>query len=110
MTRAAGDPALYFDVHVFACTNRRPDGHQRGSCAARGSERLRDYFKSRVKELGLGRVRVNTAGCLDRCESGPCIVIYPDGIWYRVETTADVDRILSEHLIGNGRAHGLMLD
>lgn len=108
--RQPDDPALFFEFHVFVCTNRRPDGHVRGSCAARGSEALRDYMKVRAKELGLGRVRVNTAGCLDRCELGPCVVVYPDGIWYRVSTREDVDQVLSEHLVARDRARGLMID
>ena len=106
---AEADPPLYFDAHVFVCCNRRPEGHRRGSCAAAGSERLRDYMKARAKEMGLKRVRVNMAGCLDRCEFGPAIVIYPQGIWYRAETEADVDEILSAHLVAGGRATRLML-
>jgi (2Fe-2S) ferredoxin len=102
-------PHPYFDFHVFACTNRRPDGHKRGSCAARGSEKLRDYMKARVRELGLERVRINTAGCLDRCELGPCIVVYPEGVWYRVRTTEDVDRVLEAQLLGGAPATELML-
>jgi (2Fe-2S) ferredoxin len=107
--RLADDPTPFFEFHVFACTNRRPDGHARGSCAARGSEKLRDYMKARVKELGLPNTRINTAGCLDRCELGPCLVIYPEGIWYRVNSTQDVDRVLAEHLAGGGRPADLML-
>jgi (2Fe-2S) ferredoxin len=107
--RPASDPPPWFQAHVFVCCNRRPDGHRRGSCAARGSEKLKDYMKARAKELGLKGVRVNTAGCLDRCEFGPSIVIYPEGIWYRAETTGDVDEILAAHLVEGGRAHRLML-
>jgi len=99
----------YFAFHVFVCTNRRPDGHARGSCAARGSERLRDYMKVRAKELGVASVRINTAGCLDRCELGPCVVVYPQGIWYRVQTTDDVDRVLTEHVQGGRPPSDLML-
>lgn len=106
----AGDPPLFFDFHVFVCTNRRPDGHVRGSCAARGSEKLRDYMKVRAKELGIARVRINAAGCLDRCELGPCIVVYPAGIWYRIGSTEDVDVVLERHLQQGGRATELMLD
>ncbi len=62
------DPPLFYRAHVFLCCNRRPEGHRRGSCAARGSEALRDYMKARAKELGLMGVRINQAGCLDRCE------------------------------------------
>jgi len=109
MPRRPDDPALFFDVHVFVCCNRRPDGHPRGSCAARGSEKLRDYMKVRAKELGLKRVRVNLAGCLDRCELGPCVVIYPEGVWYKIETNADVDLILEQHVRDGGRATELML-
>ena len=103
------DPPPYFQAHVFVCCNRRPDGHPRGSCAARGSEKLRDYMKVRAKELGLKGVRVNQAGCLDRCEFGPTLVIYPEGVWYRPETPADVDEILSAHLQAGGRVPRLML-
>jgi (2Fe-2S) ferredoxin len=105
----AVDPPLYFQAHVFVCCNRRPDGHKRGSCAARGSESLRDYMKARAKELGLAGVRVNMAGCLDRCEFGPTMVIYPEGIWYRIETKSDIDEVLETHLRQKGRVTRLML-
>ena len=105
----ATDPAPYFDAHLFVCCNRRPDGHERGSCAAKGSEKLRDYMKARAKELGLNNLRVNSAGCLDRCELGPCLVIYPEGVWYKIETTTDVDAVLQQHLVEGGRAETLML-
>ena len=103
------DPPQFYAAHVFVCCNRRPDGHPRGSCAARGSEKLRDYMKVRAKELGLKRVRVNMAGCLDRCEFGPTMVIYPEGVWYRPVTPADVDEILAAHLVAGGRVPRLML-
>jgi (2Fe-2S) ferredoxin len=105
----ADDPAPWFSAHVFVCCNRRPDGHKRGSCAARGSEELRDYMKARAKELGLKGIRINSAGCLDRCEFGPTMVIYPEGIWYRPQSHADVDEILAAHLVAGGRATRLML-
>ncbi len=103
------DPPPYFDAHLFVCTNRRPDGHRRGSCAAGGSEHLRDYMKARAKELGIANLRVNSASCLDRCELGPCLVIYPEGVWYRIGNTADVDLVLQAHVIDGGRAAALML-
>lgn len=105
----AGDPAPWFEAHVFVCCNRRPDGHKRGSCAAKGSEGLRDYMKARAKELGLKGVRVNMAGCLDRCEFGPTLVVYPEGVWYKIETKDDVDEVLAVHLAGGGRVTRLML-
>jgi (2Fe-2S) ferredoxin len=105
----AEDPPLYYQSHVFLCTNQRPDGHPRGCCKAKGSERLRDYMKARAKELGLKGVRINTAGCLDRCELGPTMVIYPEGVWYAPKTTADIDEILERHLRQGGRVPHLML-
>lgn len=103
------DPELYYRCHVFCCINERPPKHSRGSCWRRGSVRLRNYMKARAKELGLEKVRINSSGCLDRCELGPTMVIYPEGVWYRYETRADVDEILEVHLVGSGRVERLML-
>ncbi|KGM08052.1 Ferredoxin, 2Fe-2S [Methylophaga thiooxydans] len=60
---------------------------------------MRDYAKQRVKELKLKKVRVNNAGCLNRCKLGPMLVIYPEGIWYRYENKEDIDEIIESHLI-----------
>lgn len=109
MTAPAGDPPPYYRCHVFCCTNERPPGHKRGCCAAKGAVKLRDYMKARAKEMGLKDVRINSAGCLDRCELGPTVVIYPEGIWYRYDTPADVDEILTTHVKGGGRVERLML-
>lgn len=96
---ADGQEPLYTH-HIFCCTNRRPPGHERGCCAEKGAEGLRDYMKASVKALGLPKTRVNTAGCLDRCELGPCMVIYPEGVWYSCKTKEDVDEVIREHLQG----------
>lgn len=109
MPRLPSDPGLYFEAHFFVCINRRPDGHSRGSCAASGSEKLRDYAKARAKELGIKGIRVNGAACLDRCEFGPTLVIYPEGIWYQARTVADIDEILETHLRQGGRVERLMI-
>lgn len=103
------DPPLYYRRHVFCCTNERPAGHPRGCCKEKGAIRLRNYMKARAKELGLSDVRINTAGCLDRCELGPTMVIYPEGVWYSYATPADIDEILQTHLIEDGRVERLML-
>lgn len=108
-TRQEGDPPQFYEEHIFVCTNRRPDGHPKGSCAEKGSEKLRDYMKARAKELGLSHVRVNSAGCLDRCEHGPCLVIYPEGVWYKVNSAADVDAVLMDHVRDGGRVPSAML-
>jgi len=104
------DPAPYFATHIFVCGNRRPDGHKRGCCASKGSEKIRDYMKARVKELGIENVRINQSGCLDRCELGPCAVFYQEGIWYRLDSFAAVDKVIKTHLQEGGRVHELMLD
>jgi (2Fe-2S) ferredoxin len=103
------DPKLYYARHVFCCTNTRPPGHPRGCCTEKGSEKLRNYLKARAKETGLKDVRINAAGCLDRCELGPTMVIYPEGVWYTYRNTADIDEILQTHLIEGGRVERLML-
>ncbi len=66
-------------------------------------------MKARAKELGIPGIRVNSAGCLDRCEFGPVLVIYPEGVWYRAETREDVDEILAVHVQEGGRVGRLML-
>ncbi len=104
-----GDPPRYYRAHVFCCTNERPPGHPRGCCKDKGAVRLRNYMKARAKELGLEGVRVNVAGCLDRCELGPTMVIYPEGVWYRCPTIEDVEEVLQVHVIGGGRVTRLML-
>ena len=103
-------PALYFEAHVFFCVNERLPGHKRGSCAASGAMKLKDYMKARSKELGLeGKVRINASGCLDRCELGPVVVVYPEGIWYAIRSRDDVDTILQQHLVGGQLVPHLML-
>ena len=89
----------YYRYHLFFCTNQREDG--KACCARYGAQKMRDYLKQRVKEQGLsgaGGVRVNSAGCMDRCDKGPVIVIYPEAIWYTFVDTEDIDEILEMHI------------
>ena len=89
----------HYSHHIFFCLNRRDDGRQ--CCASRDAERLQAYAKERVKALGLagaGRVRVNKAGCLDRCELGPVAVVYPEAVWYTYVDEHDIDEIVESHL------------
>lgn len=88
----------FFEHHIFCCTNKREPGHSRGCCAEKDADQLRDYMKIKCKEAGIPKTRVNNAGCLDRCELGPCIVIYPEGVWYAPKNKSDIDEIISEHL------------
>jgi (2Fe-2S) ferredoxin len=110
MPTGPADPAPYYQRHVFCCVNVREPGHKRGCCSDKGSAALRDYMKAKCKALGPRAVRVNQAGCLDRCELGPCIVVYPEGVWYSVRTEADIDEIVATHLVAGGRVRRLMLD
>lgn len=89
----------YYRRHVFFCCNQRDGGET--CCNDKGASAMRDYAKQRVKDLGLsgeGKLRVNQAGCLDRCEEGPCIVVYPEAVWYSYVDRADIDEIVEEHL------------
>ncbi len=91
----------YYQHHVFICCNQRSDG--RASCNDQGSQSLRDYAKARIKALGIagaGRVRINQSGCLDRCDSGPVMVVYPEEIWYTFIDEKDIDEIIDEHVMG----------
>src|SRR5262245_29017991 len=90
-----------FTCHLFICCNRREPGNSRGCCDPAGNETLRERFKQEVKARNLGPlVRANKAGCLDQCELGPTVVIYPQAIWYGGVTPEDVPRILDETVIG----------
>lgn len=93
----------HFKHHVFFCTNQRSEGE--ACCNNLGAGDMRAYAKDKVKALklsGEGKVRINQAGCLDRCEIGPVMVIYPDETWYTYVDKADIDEIVEEHL-KNGR-------
>jgi len=93
----------YYKYHVFFCTNLRTDGT--ACCQRFDAQALRDYAKQRSKALGIagvGQVRINSAGCLDRCSEGPVLVVYPDDVWYSYVDRADIDEIIDEHLV-NGR-------
>ena len=91
----------YYKHHVFICMNQREDG--RPCCADRGAQAAQQHAKKRIKQLdqnGQGKIRINQAGCLDRCEEGPVLVVYPEGTWYTYVDTSDIDDIIDTHLIG----------
>jgi (2Fe-2S) ferredoxin len=94
----------FYDKHVFFCTNQRENGE--ACCGDHDAQKARDYVKAKVKELGIpkqqNRIRINSAGCMDRCEEGPVIVVYPEGTWYTYVDEKDLDEIIEEHL-KNGR-------
>ena len=89
-----------YERHVFVCMNERRPGHPRGCCADRGAAEVRTRFKVLVAEHGLkSRVRANRAGCLDYCEHGVTVVVYPEGVWYGGVRRADVDEIFQRHIL-----------
>ena len=89
-----------FKHHLFVCENARPAGDPRGCCSAKGSVELRQALKAELKKRGLkGVVRANAAGCLDACQYGPTVVVYPEEIWYGGVTAADVPEIVEKHLL-----------
>ena len=91
----------YYQHHVFFCCNQR-DPPER-CCATNDALEMQQYAKKRIKALGLSgkdRVRINKAGCLDRCEEGPVIVVYPEEVWYTYVDQHDIDEIIDEHIVG----------
>ena len=110
--RAAATPLAmsYYQRHIFFCLNQRDDG--RACCADRDSAKMQEHAKKRCKQLDLngpGKVRVNEAGCLDRCEEGPVAVVYPEGIWYTYVDKEDIDEIIESHLRDGKPVERLML-
>ena len=90
----------YYRHHVFFCTNLRTNGEQ--CCQQCDAQAMRDYAKQRIKSMnlaGAGNMRINNAGCLDRCSEGPVMVVYPEAIWYTYVDQEDIDEIIDEHLV-----------
>lgn len=99
-----------YNKHIFICENKRPDGHPRGCCLDKGSAAVRELFKKRLKELGLNsEVRANASGCLDACEFGVSVVVYPEQIWYGNVSSNDVEEIIQSHLISNKPVERLLI-
>jgi (2Fe-2S) ferredoxin len=94
----------YYHRHVFFCVNQRTPGED--CCNNHGAQKMRNYVKDRIRALGLStetnRIRINSAGCMDRCDEGPVLVVYPEGVWYTYVDESDLDEIIEEHL-KNGR-------
>ncbi len=96
--------------HIFVCENERPPENPRGCCSAKGSREVMSRLKQAVVGAGLrGKVRVNRAGCLDQCEHGATIVVYPEAVWYGHVTVDDVDEIFREHVLGGRPVERLRL-
>ena len=95
----APTPPQYYEHHIFFCLNKRDNGE--ACCADHGAQAAFDRCKAQVKARGLngpGKVRVNKAGCLDRCAAGPVAVVYPEAVWYSFVDEQDIDEIVESHL------------
>lgn len=100
----------YYERHIFFCLNQRENGEE--CCANQGAKAGFDHCKRRIKNENLskpGGVRVNKAGCLDRCAGGPVAVVYPEGVWYTFVDEADIDDIVDQHLKGGEVVQRLLL-
>lgn len=99
-----------FEKHIFVCENVRSDGHPRGCCSEKGSKELRQLFKDRLSQLGINsEVRANASGCLDACEFGITVVIYPEQTWYGNVKPEDVEEIIQKNIINNEPVERLMI-
>lgn len=99
-----------FEKHIFICENKRPEDDPRGCCIDKGSAAVREQFKKRLKELGLNsKVRANSSGCLDACEFGVSVVVYPEQVWYGGVTINDVEEIIQNHIINNKPVERLII-
>ena len=95
----ASTVASYYQRHIFFCLNERSNGE--ACCAQYPALAAFEHCKSQVKAAGLagpGQVRVNKAGCLDRCAGGPVAVVYPEAVWYSYVDNTDIDEIVESHL------------
>ena len=99
-----------FEHHVFVCCNQRPEGAPRKACTSNGTSDLHTRLQQLTREAGLqGRVRINKAGCLDQCEHGPVMVVYPEAVWYGNVTAQDAAEIVERHLLGGSPVERLRL-
>jgi len=96
--------------HVFVCVNERPADNPKGCCKSKGGVEVRDQLKVELNKRGLAKlIRANNAGCLDQCESGVVIVVYPEQVWYGNVKPEDITEIVEKHLIGGEAVARLML-
>lgn len=99
-----------FERHIFVCCNQREPGHPRGCCDPQATDWLQKAFKKALAARGLNRtVRANRSGCLDQCEHGPTVVVYPDAVWYGGVAESDVEEIIESHIIGGRLVERLRL-
>lgn len=102
---------MRFERYIFICTNERPEGHPRGSCATGGSLDVLEAFKRELTEKKLRlKIRANKAGCMELCEIGPSVMVHPDNVWYQKVKPEDVPEIVQSHLIEGKPVERLLAD
>jgi len=100
-----------FEQHIFICTNERDPGNPKGDCKSKGAEEIRTYLKNEIAKRGLkSRMRANAAGCLDQCDRGVAVVVYPEQVWYTLRTVEDAKEVLEQHLLGGKPVTRLLMD
>lgn len=100
----------YYTQHVFICTNQKPAGKK--CCANQGGSPFFHYIKEKLVALGehgRDKIRLSQSGCLGRCGEGPCLVIYPEGVWYTYQSFSDLDEIIETCLLKKERVPRLLL-
>jgi (2Fe-2S) ferredoxin len=100
-----------FEKHIFVCMNQREADHPRGCCDPAGQGELQRVFKTKLAKRGIANttVRANKCGCLDQCELGPTVVVYPEAVWYGHVTPNDVDEIIDQHIVGGHPVERLVI-
>jgi (2Fe-2S) ferredoxin len=113
-TLAAAGPQTaqtnYYQRHIFFCLNERKNGED--ACSHHQAQAGFERCKSQVKAAGLAgpaSVRVNKAGCLDRCAGAPVAVVYPEAVWYTYVDASDIDEIVESHLKNGQPVERLLL-
>lgn len=93
---------LIYKKHIFICTNQRAPGAARRSCGEAHGMEIVDAFKEKLKNVAFPvgvRVRAQRSGCLDICDFGQTVAVYPDGVFYVGVTVEDIDEIIHEHVL-----------
>ena len=106
-----GRKIVGFEKHVFVCENKRSDEHPRQCCSRNTKYDIKMLFKKELEKENNSNIRVNSVGCLDFCEQGPTIVIYPEGVWYSIKNPKeDIPKIVKEHLINGNIVKNCLIE
>ena len=110
MNDGDGGRKLLYNPHIFVCLEENESEPGRGCCVDKGVMELFAHMRIYAKQNGVTGIRINRASCLDRCELGPIMVVYPEGVWYTLRTKEDAEEIVRTHIIGGGRVDRLLVE